>query len=99
MAGTRRVEARSGVRPSLFRPRKVNGGTVPGPESPCSTIAPRAQLHAQSIELDEARRILLVIGAGVILEGHVAFAVQAVGRLAADDSRADRKSTRLNSSH
>src|SRR3546814_13779839 len=88
MAGTRRVEARSGVRPSLFRPRKVDGGTVPGPESPCSTIAPREQLQAQSIELDEARRILLVIGAGVILEGHVAFAVQAVRRLAAEIGRA-----------
>src|SRR3546814_560147 len=46
----------------------------------------REQFQAQSVELDEARRILLVIGAGVVLEGDMALAVEAERRLAADDA-------------
>src|SRR3546814_3291138 len=46
----------------------------------------REQFQAQSVELDEARRNLLVIGAGVVLEGDMALAVEAERRLAADDA-------------
>ena len=47
-----------------------------------SAVALGEQLEPQRIQFDEARGILLVIGAGIILEGDVAFAVQAVRRFA-----------------
>src|SRR6185369_83598 len=42
------------------------------------------QPQPERVELDESRRILLVVGAGVVLDGDVAFRVQRVGTLAPD---------------
>lgn len=50
------------------------------------SVAFGEQPQAQGIELDKARRILLVIGSRVILKGHMRFAVKAVGGFAPDDA-------------
>lgn len=41
---------------------------------------PRRDTHAQGIELDKSLRVLLVVGALVVLEGGDAFIEQAVAR-------------------
>ena len=50
-----------------------------------SAVAPAQQPQPQRVELDEARRVALVVGAGVVLEGHDLLRIERVGRLAADD--------------
>ena len=48
-------------------------------------VAPRQQPQPQRVELDEALGVVLVVGAGIVLEGDDLLGIEAVGRLAADD--------------
>src|SRR3546814_4503777 len=50
-----------------------------------SAVAAAQQAQAERVELDEARRVALVIGARIVLEGHDLLAVERIRRLAADD--------------
>ena len=77
------------VSPSLRRPvrsnmrsaryRAMGGSFFLLPFARCQ----RAQ--AQGVELDEARRVVLVVGALVVLEGDEVLGVERIGRRAADD--------------
>src|SRR6185437_8047358 len=50
-------------------------------------LAYRERAQAQRVELDEAGRILLVVGALVVLEGDEILGVERIGRGAADHHR------------
>ena len=65
-------------------PRKTCGGQwitqrFTAKNRSLSSIPLRKQLQAQRIELDEALRVVLVIGAGIILKRHMRFGVERIG--------------------
>src|SRR3546814_9960175 len=92
---------------------RLPGTAAPSRDRPLSLLAVQ-EAQAQRVQLDESIGVALVID-GVFLEGHMLHRVERVGRLAAFDADvalvelqahravypllADRKSTRLNSSH